>query len=83
MGRRNHLARIRLAEAMKDGEWRTAADIAAIFRLNGWSYTSTQQIGNLCSRSPGWVSRRSGGGTSVLSYRFENPVVYDNFVHRR
>jgi hypothetical protein len=83
MGRRNHLARIRLGSAMKDGEWRTAAEIAAIFRLNGWSYTSTNQIGNLCSRSPGWISRRSGGVTSILCYKFENHVVYYNFVHRR
>ena len=80
MGRRNHLVRLRIAKIMVDGEWRTAAEIAIRFRSEGWSFTSTGQLGNLLSRSPGIIRRRTGGSTTVFTYRMNNPSAYDDFM---
>ena len=80
MGRRNHLIRLRLAKAMADGKWRTASEIGEIYRSKGWSYTSAGQLGNLLSRSPGFIRRRTAAATSVFTYRFVNPSAYEEFM---
>jgi uncharacterized OB-fold protein len=59
MGRRNHLVRMRITKIMRDGQWRTAKQICERMAAKNWSFTSVQQIGNLCSNTPGYARRRS------------------------
>tara|TARA_Y100001973_G_scaffold14020_1_gene20068 strand:- start:10 stop:249 length:240 start_codon:yes stop_codon:yes gene_type:complete len=77
MPRRNYLVRMRIAEVLNDGEWRSTDYIVDHFLTNGWSFINERQIASICSRTTGIDKRIVGKGRM---FRLKNKAAFAEFM---
>ena len=57
VARCNHLVRMRIAQALSDGEWHSVDYIKDRFITNGWSFLNGPQLAQLCRGTVGIEKR--------------------------
>lgn len=61
VARRNHLVRMRIAEALADGEWHSIDAVVNRFLIESWSFVNGKQLAAICRGSVGIDSRHRMG----------------------
>jgi hypothetical protein len=78
VARRNHLVRMRIAEALKDGEWHSVDAIVDRFICEGWSFINGKQLTLLCKCEGIEIRHRRN---SAREFRLANPTAFYEWMN--
>lgn len=80
VARRNHLVRMRLAEALSDGQWHSIDAIVDRFLSEHWSFINAKQLSTLCRGTTGIEGRHRMG--CEREFRLTSPSAFYSWMER-